>query len=108
MKRPLTLCALFPLAVFAPAHGADDLATEINKLKALPGKNINVQGSPSLIWSLLELNLLDELELVMHPVAAGKGKRLFREGSLKRLELVEVVPTRTGTLLITYRPIKRS
>jgi dihydrofolate reductase len=66
-----------------------DLAQEIAKLKQLPGKNIGTAGSPTLVYSLLEQGLLDELILLVHPVVAGHGKRLFQDGgSLKRLNLL--------------------
>ena len=69
-----------------------------------PGKDICVCGSPTLIHSLLQQDLLDELKLLVHPVIAGSGKRLFKDGdSLKRLKLVSSKPTRTGTLIVTYQ-----
>jgi dihydrofolate reductase len=81
-----------------------DLAQEIAKLKQLPGKNIGTAGSPSLVYSLLEQDLLDELILLVHPVVAGNGKRLFKEGgNLKRLQLVSSKPTTTGTVILTYQ-----
>lgn len=45
--------------------------------------------------------------LMVHPVIAGSGKRLFEEGeSLKRLKLVSAKATRTGTVILTYQPVK--
>lgn len=80
-----------------------NLAEEIARLKAQPGKNIGVSGSPTLARTLLEADLLDELILMIHPVLAGKGKRLFKvESDLKRLKLVDSKITRTGVALLTY------
>jgi dihydrofolate reductase len=82
-----------------------DLAQEIAKLKQLPGKNIGTAGSPSLVYSLLEQGLLDELILLVHPVVTGSGKRLFKdEGDLKRLNLLSSKTSRTGTVILTYQP----
>ena len=82
-----------------------NLVEEINKLKQQPGKNIGVAGSPTLVHSLLEHDLLDELILMIHPVVVGKGKRLFKDGdNLKRLTLVDSKITRTGVALLTYQP----
>jgi dihydrofolate reductase len=82
-----------------------DLAEEIARLKQQPGKTIGVNGSPSLVRSLIQLNLLDELTLMVHPVIVGSGKRLFKEkGDLKRLKLIESKTTRTGVLIATYAP----
>ena len=61
-----------------------DLAQEIARLKQLPGKNIGAAGSPTLVRSLLEQDLLDELIMLVHPVVVGSGKRLFNDGIYKR------------------------
>ena len=83
----------------------EDLAREINKLKGGSGKNISVSGSPTLVRSLLAENLLDELQLMIHPVVVGKGKRLFTEDvDLKRLQLVDSKVTGTGVVIVTYQP----
>lgn len=81
-----------------------DLATEINRLKQQPGKNIEVVGSPTLIYSLLKLGLLDELTLTIHPVLAGSGKRLFPDDSeIQRLALIDSYSTSSGVLIATYK-----
>jgi dihydrofolate reductase len=83
----------------------ENLAGEIAQLKQQPGKNIGVAGSPTLVRSLLQADLLDELILMVHPVVVGSGKRLFTDGSdLKRLKLVESKTTPTGVVLLTYHP----
>ncbi|MCX6049196.1 MAG: dihydrofolate reductase family protein [Chloroflexi bacterium] len=83
------------------------LDQEIAKLKEQPGKRISVTGSPTLVDSLLQADLLDELTLMVHPVVAGSGKRLFKEGgALKRLTLVDSKTTRTGVSLLTFQPRK--
>ncbi len=85
----------------------DNLAKEITKLKTQPGKNIGVSGSPTLVRSLLQDDLLDELKLMIHPVVVGKGKRLFTEDvDLKRLQLVDSKVTGTGVVIVTYQPVK--
>lgn len=84
----------------------DNLVEEIGKLKRQPGKNIAVQGSPTLVNSLLQHNLLDELSLYIHNVVAYSGKRLFTEGALKRLALLEAKPTRSGVIIARYQPRK--
>ena len=83
------------------------LAEEVTRLKQQPGKTIGVAGSPTLVRSLLQEDLLDELTLMIHPVVVGRGKRLFKDGdALKRLKLVYSKTTRTGVLILTYQPIK--
>ena len=82
-----------------------NLEEEITNLKQQPGKNIGVAGSPTLVESLLQADLLDELTLMVHPVVVGHGKRLFKDGrALKRLRLVRSKTTSTGVALLTYQP----
>lgn len=84
-----------------------DIAEEIARLKQTPGRNIGVAGSPTLVESLLQNDLLDELTLMIHPVVAGTGKRLFKDGRpLKRLKLVDSKTTGTGVSIVTYQPEK--
>jgi dihydrofolate reductase len=81
-----------------------NLKEEITKLKAQAGKTITVSGSPTLVNSLIQENLLDELTLIIHNVASYKGKQLFSQGNLKRFNLQDVKPTRSGVILATYEP----
>jgi dihydrofolate reductase len=82
-----------------------DLADEIGKLKAQPGKNLGVAGSVGLVRSLLRAGLLDELTLTIHPVVAGKGDRLFHDNEpLKRMKLIDSKTTPTGVIVATYQP----
>jgi dihydrofolate reductase len=80
-----------------------DVAEEITRLKQQPGKDIT--GSPNLVRSLLEVDLLDELRLMVHPIVVGSGKRLFEDGSdQKALQLVDSKTFSTGVLYLTYQP----
>lgn len=83
-----------------------ELAPELRKLKAEPGQNILVNGSPTLIRSLLRENLLDELQLFVHPVIAGTGKRLFDDSSTPMsLRVIESRTLDNGVLALTYEPL---
>jgi len=82
-----------------------NVAEEIDKLKRQPGKDIGISGSGTLVRSLLQKNLLDELRLMVHPVVVGSGRRLFEEGGdRKELELVDSKTFSTGVVYLTYRP----
>ena len=83
------------------------LVEEINRLKRLSGKTIGVAGSPTLVRSLLQNNLLDELILMIHPVVVGRGKHLFQDGGdIKRLKLVGSQTTSTGVSILTFQPLR--
>ena len=82
-----------------------DLAARIAELKAAPGKTIGVAGSPTLVRSLIDQDLLDELFLAIHPVVAGSGARLFVDGDpRRRFDLAESTTTATGVTLARFRP----
>ena len=82
-----------------------NLPQEIARLKQQSGKNIGVAGSPTLVRSLLQMDLLDELTLMIHPVVAGKGKKLFTDWlDVKRLKLVDAKITGSGVAFLTYHP----
>src|SRR6185503_10921616 len=57
----------------------DELLAEIKKLKAQAGKNILMFGSPTVVHELLELNVIDNIWLIVHPVLFGDGIPLFRK-----------------------------
>ena len=82
-----------------------NVAEELTRLKQQPGKNIGITGSGTLVRSLLRDGLLDELNLLLHPIVVGKGKRLFENGSAQTpLKLVQSQTFSTGVLSLTYQP----
>ena len=84
------------------------LADFVTELRQQDGGTIGTAGSPTLVRSLFDAGLLDELTLLIHPVVAGGGrKRLFADdAALTKLELVESQPTSSGVLIATYRPVR--
>src|SRR5215211_3636807 len=83
----------------------DNVAEEISRLKEQPGKDISISGSPTLVQSLLQDGLLDELRLMVHPIVVGSGKRLFEDGGdQKALQLVDSETFSTGVLYLIYQP----
>jgi dihydrofolate reductase len=84
-------------------HG--DVAKAVAELKEQPGKNLVVLGSGELVQTLMENDLVDKYGLMINPIVLGSGKRLFREGSVKRpLRLVRSMTSSTGVLIATYEP----
>lgn len=71
-------------------------------LKEVPGNDLAVVGSVTLLKSLLGAGLLDELQLMMHPVIAGRGAHLFEDGPPLAFELISVAALRTGVLHAVY------
>lgn len=82
-----------------------DLRKSVLKLKSQRGKTIGVHGSPSVVRSLIRNNLLDRLHLMIIPIVAGTGARLF-EGEFvpQKMKTVDLIRNRNGVLGITYEP----
>jgi dihydrofolate reductase len=82
-----------------------DVAEYVRALKSQDGPEIQVHGSPGLIQTLLEHDLIDEYRLWIFPVVIGKGKRFFGEGAIPvAMELVDSKVSKTGVTINTYRP----
>ena len=79
-------------------------AAEVAALKRDAGKDIIIQNSTRLSQTLLAAGLVDELALVVAPVALGKGRALFTglPGQIE-LERVELKPVKDGTIVVRYR-----
>src|SRR3954470_8479674 len=58
----------------------DNVIESVRALKAEQGKNILTDGSSQLVHALLEHGLVDELHLLLYPIALGAGKRLLPGG----------------------------
>jgi dihydrofolate reductase len=86
-----------------------DVAQQLTDLKAQHGGDIAMSGSATTVRWLLGEGLVDELNLLVHPVAVGGGlARLFAtdEPSIP-LELTSADTFTTGVLSLSYTPIKR-
>jgi dihydrofolate reductase len=75
---------------------SDNAAEEITALKERTDGSILVAGSGTLVGTLLEADLVDELRLMVFPTVLGRGRRLFPEGS-DRLKLKLVEARQVGT-----------
>ena len=76
---------------------------ELRALKAEPGNAVYVVGGPGLVTSLINAGLLDELRLIVHPVAIGGGTALLGGiAGRQALELVSTEPA-AGRVNLTYR-----
>jgi dihydrofolate reductase len=80
-----------------------DLAEEVAALKREFRRNILIGGSAMLVQALTALGLIDEYRLLVYPVTLGSGKRLFANGSMQTLTLVESKPLASGVVGLVYR-----
>ncbi|MBF6336889.1 dihydrofolate reductase [Nocardia abscessus] len=80
-----------------------DLLEAVTALKNEPGGDIGMSGSVSVVRQLLAAGLLDELHLLVHPIAVGKGDRLFQDGApTVPLRLLSSRTFDTGVLHLVY------
>ena len=83
-----------------------ELVEAATALKNEPGDtHIAMSGSPSVVRQLLAAGVLDELNLLVHPIAVRKGMRLFDEGEAPiPLRLISSETFKTGVLSLVYGP----
>jgi dihydrofolate reductase len=96
-STPLTQPWANSTAVHGPA------IDHVSALKQRSGGDIGIHGSATLARALPQAGLVDELRLVVAPALAGRGRRLFADGDLRRLDLIDVTRTPTGSLLLGHR-----
>lgn len=81
-----------------------ELKEEVMELKQQSGKDIFV-GSRSLIIQLINLGLIDEFQLCIHPVVAGKGLPLFENINDRTIfKLVKNKTFQNGAIILYYQP----
>ena len=85
----------------------NDIVKQIKKLKQSEGGDIIIFGSPVLVRSLTDANLIDEYQIKVHPVVVNVGEHLF-DGLKKKKDfrLVDVKPLEGGAMLVIYAPAK--
>jgi dihydrofolate reductase len=81
-----------------------DVAAQLRDIKERTDGDIGMSGSATLVRWLLANGLLDELHLMVHPIAVGHGQRLFEDTPTYPLQLVEQETYKTGVLNLTYVP----
>lgn len=76
----------------------------VEKIKQEPGKDIWLFGGASLTTSFLNLNLIDEMSLAIHPIILGSGKPLFSDIKNRiSLNLIDTKTYSSGLVNLVYR-----
>jgi dihydrofolate reductase len=86
-----------------PKQVTGNIEQAIRNLKSSDGGDIIIFGSPTLVRSLTDANLIDEYQILVHPVVVNVGEHLF--DNLKERKDFRLIDTRTydnGALLIKY------
>ena len=84
-----------------------NVVNEVSKLKQQLAGDIVVPASFQLVRTLIEHDLIDELRLMIYPVALGAGERLFGETSDKKpLRLISTRTVGNDLAYLTYQPVR--
>ena len=84
-----------------------DLVKAVTALKAEPGSTIAISGSVSIVRQLLDAGQVDELHLIVDPIAVRDGLRLFDESrNALPFTLVKSMALSNGVLHLVYAPLK--
>lgn len=86
----------------------NNVAEEVMKLKQLPGGDMVIYGSANLIQNFTQLGLIDEYQLLVHPIVLGNGKPLFH-GFTKplNLKLLRAQTFKNGVVVLYYEPQRK-
>jgi dihydrofolate reductase len=85
----------------------DDIVEEIRKMKA-SGKGMTLLGSGSILTQFAEQGLIDEYQIMVHPVVLSEGTSIL-DGIKQNLNL-ELITTRTfgsSLVLLRYKPAEK-
>lgn len=80
----------------------DNIVEAIRALKEQDGGTIITDGSSDLVHTLIEHDLVDELHLLLYPLALGSGKRVFPGGVRREFRLVSAKPYASGVVDLAY------
>lgn len=85
----------------------ENFTQEITRLKQQGDGVIGITGSATLVQSLMQADLIDEYQLMVHPIILGSGMRLFKgEVDTTALKLVETKNFDSGVIVLTYQGAK--
>lgn len=86
---------------------SSDIKNQVEMILNEPGKNIWLYGGGKLITTFINLGLIDEFRLAVHPVILGSGKYLFNDLKTRvNLKLLDVKTSTSGVAVLSYERIK--
>jgi len=86
---------------------SDDMIEEIKMLKQIRGKDMAILGSGSIVNQLAEAGLIDEYQIMIHPIVLGGGTSILN--GIKRklnLKLISSRVFKSGKVLLCYEPVE--
>ena len=87
----------------------NNVVEELTRVKQQVSGNISIIGSATLIQSLMGTNIIDEYQLMVHPIVVSNGKKLFRDGlNTLPLKLADTKTFSSGVILLTYQAAREA
>jgi dihydrofolate reductase len=81
----------------------DNIVENVRELKQQPGKDLVIFGSPGLAASFMNMGLIDDYKLTVHPIILGSGISVFTDNSLRsKLKLVDSKTLTSGVVTLHY------
>jgi dihydrofolate reductase len=85
-----------------------DIAAAVRRMKSEPGEGMAILGSGSIVSQLTQAGLIDEYQIVVHPVVLGSGKTMFEGiGETVPLRLTKTRVFGNGNVVLWYEPIAK-
>ncbi|HEY2656256.1 MAG TPA: dihydrofolate reductase family protein [Solirubrobacteraceae bacterium] len=85
-----------------------NVAGDVATLKAQSGGTIAIYASPKLVHGFVDLGLIDEFRILVHPVTLGRGTPLFHDSAKLDLELLESKAFGSGAVYVRYQVLSSS
>jgi dihydrofolate reductase len=86
----------------------DNITQEIKKMKQTPGKDMTILGSGSIITQFADQGLIDEYQIMVHPVALNNGIPIFNDIHHElNLKLTNTKTFKSGVVLLCYQPTEK-
>lgn len=107
--RKIVFSTTLPSADWHDSHLLREINTEaITRLKQESAGDILIYGSASIVQALTNLGLIDEYQLLVHPVVLGGGKPIFKDIQTKQnLQLVKTKTFPSGVIGLYYQPASK-
>ena len=85
-----------------------NIAGVLSEMKAQAGKNLVLYAGADIVSTFMQLGLVDEYRLRVHPIVLGSGKPLFKDIKDRRnLKLLTTKSYKNGAILLDYQPVKK-
>jgi dihydrofolate reductase len=82
---------------------------ELTSMKQMPGKNMTLLGSGSILTQFAQQGLIDEFQIMLDPVALGVGTPIFKGIQHRQhLKLVTTRAFKNGVVLLCYQPVAKA